>query len=157
MSVNPNPLIGTRKNLAQAQQQESNPLYGIYQGEVRRTDDYSRSGVIQVFVAALAKDASIGDGLIECTWTSPFAGSTPVIALGKNVEKYEETQKSYGMWMVPPDIGNTVLVAFGDGNIKFGCKCVNSNHIYNIDWYKTREFVKSKSDIRADKLKELGI
>lgn len=48
-------------------------------------------------------------------------------------------------------------IKVGDGSIKFGCKCLNSNHIYNIDWYKTREFVKSKSDIRADKLKELGI
>lgn len=48
-------------------------------------------------------------------------------------------------------------IKVGDGNIKLGCKCVNSDHIYNIDWYKTREFFKSKSDIRADKLKELGI
>lgn len=48
-------------------------------------------------------------------------------------------------------------IKVGDGNIKFGCKCINSDHIYNIDWYKTREFVKSKSDIRSDKLKELGI
>jgi hypothetical protein len=48
-------------------------------------------------------------------------------------------------------------VNVNDGNIKLSCKCVNSDHIYNIDWYKTREFVKSKSDIRADKLKELGI
>ena len=48
-------------------------------------------------------------------------------------------------------------VNVNNGSIKFGCKCVNSNHLYNIDWYKTRGFVKSKSDIRADKLKELGI
>ena len=48
-------------------------------------------------------------------------------------------------------------IKVNDGSIKFGCKCLNSNHIYNIDWYKTRGFVKSKSDIRSDKLKELGI
>ena len=48
-------------------------------------------------------------------------------------------------------------IKVNDGSIKFGCKCANSNHIYNIDWYKTRGFVKSKSDIRSDKLKELGI
>lgn len=46
-------------------------------------------------------------------------------------------------------------VNVNDGNIKLGCKCVN--HVYNIDWYKTKKFVKTKSDIRADKLKELGI
>ena len=27
--------------------------------------------------------------------------------------------KSYGMWMVPPDPGNFVLVIFGDGKKKF--------------------------------------
>lgn len=48
-------------------------------------------------------------------------------------------------------------IKVNNGSIKFGCKCVNSNHLYNIDWYKTRDFVKSKSDIRSDKLKELGI
>ena len=48
-------------------------------------------------------------------------------------------------------------IKVNNGSIKFGCKCLNSNHLYNIDWYKTRGFVKSKSDIRVDKLKELGI
>ena len=48
-------------------------------------------------------------------------------------------------------------IKVNNGSIKFGCKCLNSNHLYNIDWYKTRGFVKSKSDIRSDKLKELGI
>ena len=48
-------------------------------------------------------------------------------------------------------------IKVNNGSIKFGCKCLNSNHLYNIDWYKTRGLVKSKSDIRADKLKELGI
>lgn len=48
-------------------------------------------------------------------------------------------------------------IKVNNGSIKFGCKCLNSNHLYSIDWYKTRGFVKSKSDIRADKLKELGI
>jgi hypothetical protein len=48
-------------------------------------------------------------------------------------------------------------VNVNNGNIKFGCKCVNSDHIYNIDWYKTRGFVKSKSDIREEKLNELGL
>ena len=117
-SVKMNPLDSTSKNPVQEQQKEGNPLYGIYQGVVRRTDDYSRSGKIQVFVSHLAKDASTNNGLLECTWVSPFAGSTPALAIGKGVEKYEETQKSYGMWMVPPDIGNLVLVAFGDGDIK---------------------------------------
>lgn len=112
-----NPTVSTKRNVVQDQQTESSPLYGIYQGEIRRTDDFTRKGTIQVFIDALSKDPRSNNGVFECTWTSPFAGSTPAISIGKNVEKYEETQKSYGFWMVPPDIGNIVLVAFGDGNI----------------------------------------
>lgn len=112
----PNPSQSTRRNTVQEQHQENTPLYGIYQGEVRRTDDYTRSGFIQVFIDKLAKDPSTGGGIYECQWTSPFAGSTPAAAVGKDVKKYEETLKSYGMWMIPPDVGNLVLVAFGDGN-----------------------------------------
>jgi hypothetical protein len=114
-----NPNIPTTRNYVQEQQKETNPLYGLYKGVVTRTDDYTRSGKIQVFIATLAKDPTLTDGLATCAWTSPFAGITPVAGLGRNIEKYEETQKSYGMWMVPPDIGNEVLVAFGDGNILF--------------------------------------
>ena len=114
-----NSLLNTSKKLVEEQKKEGNPLYGIYRGEVRRTDDVQRTGTIQVFVAVLAKDASANNGLFECAWTSPFAGSTPAAGVGKDVERYEQTQKSYGMWMVPPDIGNKVLVAFGDGSIKY--------------------------------------
>ena len=120
MSTRSNPIIATRKNDQLAEQLETNPLYGIYQGEVTRTDDTSRTGTIQVFIAALAKDKTDPAGYRECTWVSPFAGSTPVAAIPVNpdVERYEQTQKSYGMWMVPPDVGNIVLVAFGDGKKK---------------------------------------
>jgi hypothetical protein len=120
MSTSSNPIIATRKNDQLAEQLETNPLYGIYQGEVTRTDDTSRTGTIQVFIAALAKDKTDPAGYRECTWVSPFAGSTPVAAIPVNpdVERYEQTQKSYGMWMVPPDVGNIVLVAFGDGKKK---------------------------------------
>jgi len=120
MSTRSNPIIATKKNDQLAEQLETNPLYGIYQGEVTRTDDTSRTGTIQVFIAALAKDKTDPAGYRECTWVSPFAGSTPVAAIPVNpdVERYEQTQKSYGMWMVPPDVGNIVLVAFGDGKKK---------------------------------------
>ena len=116
----------TGQNPVAQQQQESNPLLGIYQGVVHDTADYSRTGKIKVKIAHLAKDVSTNDGIIECTWTSPFAGSTPVDSIGKDVEDYVTTVKSYGMWMVPPDAGNMVLVCFGDGDIKnpfiIGCR-----------------------------------
>ena len=107
------------KNRAYQNIQGNSPIFGVYIGQVTATKDISRTGRIQVFIAALAKDKSSNDGLFDCSWSSPFAGSTDPAGLGDTIEKYEDTLKSYGMWMVPPDIGNLVLVCFGDGNTKF--------------------------------------
>ena len=57
--------------------------------------------------------------LLNVRYLSPFYGVTPNAALTAN-DGYEHTQKSYGMWMVPPDIGTKVLVIFAEGNANFG-------------------------------------
>jgi hypothetical protein len=134
MSTKANPLSATSKNTQKAEQLESNPEYGIFLGEVVATNDKDRNGTIKVFLPAKGKDKDDPNGYRDCTWSSPFAGSTPVAAVGKNLERYVETQKSYGMWMVPPDIGNLVLVAFADGNPNKGfiISCLfspNFNHM----------------------------
>ena len=49
--------------------------------------------------------------LLNVRYLSPFYGITPQTALTAN-DGFEHTQKSYGMWMVPPDIGTRVLVIF---------------------------------------------
>jgi hypothetical protein len=49
-----------------------------------------------------------------------FYGVTGYSYQGKNAEDINDTQKAYGMWMVPPDIGTTVLCIFIDGNIADG-------------------------------------
>ncbi len=57
--------------------------------------------------------------LLNVKYLSPFYGVTPNSALTAN-DGYEYTQKSYGMWMVPPDVGTKVLVIFAEGNANFG-------------------------------------
>ena len=60
----------------------------------------------------------------QVSYISPFLGQT-----GKDyiteTDDYQNTQKSYGMWMIPPDPGNTVVVIFVDGDpgqgYWFGC------------------------------------
>jgi hypothetical protein len=50
---------------------------------------------------------------------TPFYGSTNYSFQGSNKansEAFNDTQKSYGMWFVPPDIGVTVLVVFIDSD-----------------------------------------
>ncbi len=51
------------------------------------------------------------------SYCSPFAGATNVATTSKsNFETFEGTQTSYGMWMIPPDIDNQVLVMFINGD-----------------------------------------
>ena len=56
---------------------------------------------------------------------SPFGGTTNIKFEGNDSSNFNHVQKSYGMWMVPPDIGTTVMVIFIDGDINqgfwFGC------------------------------------
>jgi predicted chitinase len=58
-------------------------------------------------------------------YCSPFFGSTSAAFEGNNSSNFNDVQKSYGFWMVPPDIGCTVMVIFIDGDINqgywFGC------------------------------------
>lgn len=52
-------------------------------------------------------------------YLTPFYGSTAYEFMGENkgnADAFNDTQKSYGMWFTPPDIGVTVMVIFVDGN-----------------------------------------
>lgn len=53
-------------------------------------------------------------------YAPPFYGVTGFSFQGANKEDINDTQKSYGMWMVPPDVGVTVLCVFVNGNIADG-------------------------------------
>jgi hypothetical protein len=52
-------------------------------------------------------------------YMSPFAGSTSINFVGEE-ETYNNAQKSYGWWAVPPDVGSTVIVFFIEGDPRKG-------------------------------------
>ena len=52
-------------------------------------------------------------------YASPFYGVTPLESSSGD-DNYRSTQQSYGMWMVPPDIGTLVLVIFAEGHADYG-------------------------------------
>jgi hypothetical protein len=56
----------------------------------------------------------------QVKYMSPFYGATSIDYTGKDPDDYNNTQKSYGMWMIPPDVGCTVIVMFIDGDPKKG-------------------------------------
>ena len=47
---------------------------------------------------------------------SSFFGSTGFDYTAEDPNDYNNTQKSYGMWFIPPDVGTTVLVIFVNGD-----------------------------------------
>ena len=50
---------------------------------------------------------------------SPFFGTTSRDFVGSE-DDYNNTQKSYGMWFVPPDVGSLVVVVFLNGDVGKG-------------------------------------
>lgn len=118
MTYNSNSYKRSKKNPTEKMRSVGVPDYGIYIGEVISTVDDSKSGRITVFIPNLGKDREDPAGYHDCFWSSPFAGSTDPTRIGNNIHTYNDTMKSYGLWAVPPDTGNLVLVAFGDGKKK---------------------------------------
>jgi hypothetical protein len=57
---------------------------------------------------------------VSVRYAPPFYGVTGYSFQGSNADDFNDTQKSYGMWMIPPDVGVTVLCIFLDGNIADG-------------------------------------
>lgn len=114
---------------------------GIYVAKVISHLDPSFMGSIEV---SLFKDQANTAGDDSQTfivkYASPFFGYTPFEFMGKNdgtkstIDGFSDTQKSYGMWFVPPDVGVNVLVLFvnGDPAAGYWFACVpgvNINHM----------------------------
>ncbi len=100
---------------------------GPYIGKIVNHLDPEYNGRIEVEILKITKSGNSEEGsgyLIPCQYISPFYGVTPREGLSENAG-YDYTQKSYGMWAIPPDVGVRVLVfcaeeQFGYG-FWFGC------------------------------------
>ena len=94
---------------------------GPYLAKVVGHLDPSFMGGLEV---TLLRDSGNTIGSAEQTYTvkcaTPFYGNTSFDFMGDNPTDFNDTQKSYGMWFVPPDVGVTVLVVFIDGNPAHG-------------------------------------
>jgi predicted chitinase len=67
-------------------------------------------------------------------YLNPFYGVTSVRYEGNNSSNFNDVQKSYGMWFIPPDVGTLVMVIFidGDPNQGYWMGCVQDqfqNHM----------------------------
>ena len=114
---------------------------GIYEAIVISSKDVQKNGRLKVRLVNNNTNVDYveendAQSYLDITvqWSSPFAGATNIkdtISTGTATlpgssattdpdKTYDGTQKSYGMWMIPPDIGNRVLVMFVNGDIARG-------------------------------------
>lgn len=118
----------------------------------------------------VGNDEAAEGQLHQVKYMSPFAGQTSVDYINDSTDDYNNTQKSYGFWMVPPDVGTTVMVFFVDGDPRKGywMGCVpdeNANFMvpglaatkYNVDGDQERvpvaEFNKAITKSESDPTK----
>ena len=99
---------------------------GPYIGVVKNTIDPLRMGRLGVHIPALSKTEgeTRSDGaqkipaesLIWCQYLSPFYGAKPFRSTSKtDPYDYQQSQTSYGLWAIPPDVDTNVLVIFAKG------------------------------------------
>ena len=104
---------------------------GPYVGIVMNAIDPARAGRLQVYIPDFGNSQDDPTSWVTVSYASPFFGHTqqPVqanaTAENNNASQVEHT---YGMWMVVPDAGSSVLCTFvaGDRDRGYWFACVNS-------------------------------
>lgn len=104
-----------------------------YIGVIKNNLDPTRSGRLQVYIPDLGGQPDEPTNWRTVSYASPFMGYTPQKQqesdIPSDANAFDQVPHTYGMWMVPPDIGVQVLVIFvaGDPNRGFWLACVNPN------------------------------
>jgi len=106
-----------QNELYSSQPKEGKP--GPFLARVVSNLDPTYMGILEVEILRAVGASSSETQLHQVKYLSPFYGVTSVAFTGENND-YNDTQKSYGMWMVPPDVGVTVVIIFIDGDPKRG-------------------------------------
>ncbi len=97
---------------------------GPYVGRIVNHLDSEFMGRLEVEILKISEsgneDSDTSSGYsIPCSYVSPFYGVTPRSGVTDN-PGFDFTQKSYGLWAIPPDIGVKVLVFFAEDNYGHG-------------------------------------
>jgi len=100
--------------------QQPKPRPGPYLAKVISHQLSTYMGQLEVEILRPVGSSGGETTLHTVSYMSPFFGQTSVSHIGTDPDDYNNTQKSYGMWMIPPDYGSTVVVFFIDGDPKRG-------------------------------------
>lgn len=111
----------------------SNP--GPFIARVVNNVDPMKQGSLEVeLLRPIGNQKEAGQQLFVVRYLSPFYGVTGIEHGGTDNYEFNETQKSYGFWAVPPDVGVLVMVIFveSDPGQGFWIGCVQDafmNHM----------------------------
>ena len=90
---------------------------GPYLARITNHLDPTYMGSVEVVIEkGFIGDSNLQSQTYIVQYLSPFYGITSIEFEGPNPRSFDDVQKSYGFWMVPPDVGTKVLVMFIDGD-----------------------------------------
>ena len=118
-----------RREDATATRVDPHPYIGI----VKNNSDPTRSGRVQVYIPDLGGPEDDAKNWRTVGYASPFMGYTDQVQKTTDRpsldNRFDTVSHTYGMWMVPPDIGVQVIVLFiaGDPMRGYWLACVNPN------------------------------
>lgn len=106
---------------------------GPYIGIIKNNIDPLRKGRLQVWIPDLGGAESEIQNWITVGYASPFLGST-LQDNKSTTTSYQTVNHTYGMWFIPPDLGNQVLITFvaGDPNRGYWFACVSPHVSHNM-------------------------
>jgi len=97
-------------------------LTGVYLGKVKDNTDPYGMGVLQVYIKEFLGDEDKPQSWRKVKYCPPFAGSSNHQAEkpSKSATAFEETDRAYGIWHVPPDLNVWVICSFINGDKNLG-------------------------------------
>ena len=111
--------------------------------------DPTYMGTLEVQILHEAGNDDDREGQLRTVkYLNPFYGSTHIDYVSEDSDTHDNTQKSYGMWMVPPDVGAIVVVIFigGDTRKGFWIGCVQNEYMnFSLPGYAATQYVSDDS------------
>ena len=111
------------------------PNPGPFLARIVNNADPMKMGSLEVeLLRPVGNHKDAGQQLFTVRYLSPFYGVTGIDHNGTNANDFNDTQKSYGFWAVPPDVGVIVMVIFveADPGQGFWMGCVQDTYMNHM-------------------------
>jgi hypothetical protein len=105
---------------------------GPFLAKIINNVDPLRQGALEVeLLRQVGNNDSADQQVFSVRYLSPFYGVTDVRHNGNDGADFNHTQKSYGFWAVPPDLGSLVMVIFveSDPGQGYWIGCVQDSYM----------------------------